>query len=232
MPVYRYSRKHSYWLGWGSAWFAIGANKSHGRQRTAIDKRHAVTKALQEFPCRTQAEIARQVGCAQQVCSQVQAELTTGCKLELPPTRIGSDGKERTTAYASRKQPSASTTPEAVDRIGYPIPEQVLELWNHCAEIQAQLTTLSKLKTMVERAQETDDVAFAEVNFSSLIGHLSNAYAMLAVVKGYAVCTTCQGLNPKTCRLCRGRGFVSKFLWNGPAISRQTKEMRFKEARQ
>lgn len=119
--------------------------------------------------------------------------------------------------------------PVPLDRTDYPIPKTVIELWDRCEEIQKHLTTLSKLKTMVESAQETNDVAYAEVNFSSLIGHLSTARAQLAVVKGYAICTTCQGLNPKTCRLCRGRGFISEFLWNGPAISRQTKELRFKE---
>jgi hypothetical protein len=43
-------------------WFAIGANRKNGLQRTAMDKRRAIETALGAFSDKTQSQIALHVG--------------------------------------------------------------------------------------------------------------------------------------------------------------------------
>ena len=75
----------------GSAlWYALGANKLHGKQLTAADKRHAITVALQTWPDRSGARIAEQVGCSPMYVSTVKAGLST--TLALPDRVTGRDG--------------------------------------------------------------------------------------------------------------------------------------------
>ncbi len=60
--------------------------------------------ALKTWPDKTQQAIAEQVGCSQQYVGRIQDELTTSCKLDIPATRTGADGKERPTTY-QRSEP-------------------------------------------------------------------------------------------------------------------------------
>ena len=95
-------------------WFAIGANRKHGLLRSATDKHHAIELALTKFPEKTQEQVAQHVGCSQQYVATVQKQLTTSCKLKLPTTRKGKDGRSRPTKYKSRKQAKAEETPPVI----------------------------------------------------------------------------------------------------------------------
>ena len=48
-------------------WYALGANKAHGLRMSRADVRRAVELALREFPSRSKREIARQIGCGDQL---------------------------------------------------------------------------------------------------------------------------------------------------------------------
>ena len=65
--------------------------------------------ALREWPGKSQAEIAAQVGCGQGTVSKIQAELIPRNKLTLPSTRTGKDGKDRPTTYATRTTRTATS---------------------------------------------------------------------------------------------------------------------------
>lgn len=52
-------------------WFALGANRDHGKRLTEADKTHAVAIALATWPNKMQREIASHVGCSESLVSKV-----------------------------------------------------------------------------------------------------------------------------------------------------------------
>ncbi len=87
------------------------------------------------------------------------------------------------------------------------------------------LTNLSRVKGAFREAQENRDKLFAEVNFSSALSQLDQAWTDLKTAKPFAVCPTCQGQIPDKCTLCRGRGLISEYRWN-TCVTREHKEFR------
>ena len=73
------------------------------------DVKKAVEVALREWPNKSQQEIAEQVGCSQFTVHSVQKELIAANMLTLPAKRMGKDGKERPTAYATRTTRTATS---------------------------------------------------------------------------------------------------------------------------
>jgi hypothetical protein len=89
------------------------------------------------------------------------------------------------------------------------------------------LTTLSRVKGALRTAQDTQDKLFAEVNYSSALSQLDQAWYDIKTAKPFAVCPTCQGQVPDTCRLCNGRGIISEHRWK-TCVIREHKEFRSK----
>lgn len=110
---------------------------------------------------------------------------------------------------------------KVLDAVGREVPPEKWELWQRRQETQDLLTLLSRVRGAVRQYQERSDPLFAQVNYSSLMAHLDQAYADLEVGKPYAVCPSCQGL--LGCRLCGGSGLLSKFRWD-TCVSREQKE--------
>lgn len=216
--------------------FALGCNAHHGLRRTNADKRHAVGMALKEFPKlsdRALAEICL-VGhtfVADVRRAQVESDSTCGANGSHlpPPRRIGKDGKEyrlppppmqrraSTDASGSGNKPAVKPPPpppsEVLDATGWPIPTQLIPLWKRADEVQELLTALSRVRGALRAAQDEKDILFAEVNFSSALSQLDQAWTDIKTAKPFAVCPSCQGQLPDKCTFCRGRGFVSEFRW-------------------
>ncbi len=76
-------------------------------------------------------------------------------------------------------------------------------------------------------AQENRDMLFAEVNFSSALSQLDQAWYDDKTAKPFAVCPSCQGQLPDKCTLCKGRGLISEHRWN-TCVTREDKEFRSK----
>src|SRR5512142_410991 len=87
------------------------------------------------------------------------------------------------------------------------------------------LTALSHVKGALRTAQENRDKLFAEVNFSSALSQLDQAWTDIKTAKPFAVCPACQGQVPDQCTLCCGRGLISEFRWN-TCVPREDKEFR------
>ncbi len=68
---------------------------------------------------------------------------------------------------------------------------------------------------------------FAEVDFSSVLSQLDQAWTDVKTAKPFAVCPICQGQVPDKCTLCRGRGVISEQGWN-TCVAREDKEFRVK----
>lgn len=138
-------------------------------------------------------------------------------------------GEPVTAAAIQRVRAGRATTlppPAAVvDATGWPVPTQLIPLWRRADEVQEMLTTLSRVKSALRKAQENKDVLFAEVLFSSALSQLDQAWTDIKTAKPFAVCPTCQGQVPDKCRMCHGRGLISEFRWN-TCVTREDKEFR------
>ena len=134
-------------------------------------------------------------------------------------------GEKMTAAAIKRHLPPPPS--QVLDGTGWPIPTQLIPLWQRAEEVQEMLTTLSRVKGALRAAQENKDKLFAEVNFSSALSQLDQAWTDIKTAKPFAVCPTCQGQLPDQCTLCKGRGFISEHRWN-TCVTREDKEFRFK----
>lgn len=130
-------------------------------------------------------------------------------------------------AYTSRPTTAQAKPQIELDKTGWPIPEKLLPIWNRMQEVQDLITHLSRVKGALVAAQEDKDVMFVEVNFSSAIADLTNAFTTISRAKPYAVCTSCQGRVPDKCTFCHGKGFISEFRWK-TSVPQELKTIREK----
>lgn len=123
-----------------------------------------------------------------------------------------------------------SLAPEPVlDDIGTRIPFHAIPYWKRRQEIQDMLTTLSRIKSTVERAKKEGDCMFGKVS-NCAIDNLSQSYTHLLEAKPFTVCTTCQGhfeAQPKGCSFCGNKGLISKWQWD-VQVPREIKDLRLK----
>ncbi len=138
---------------------------------------------------------------------------------------IVDEGKPVTAAEIKRRIPPPPS--QVLDATGWPIPTQLIPLWQRAHEVQEMLTVLSRVKGALRSAQENRDLLFAEVNFSSALSQLDQAWYDVKTAKPFAVCPTCQGQVPDKCTLCKGRGLISEHRWN-TCVTREDKEFRSK----
>jgi hypothetical protein len=102
-----------------------------------------------------------------------------------------------------------------LDSLKNPIPEKILPSWNRAEnEANEGMAMVSRLKTALIDAQESDDVIYREMNFSATITNLINTYTDMKRIKPYSVCYICHGLRSEKCEACKGRGFYSKFFYD------------------
>ena len=222
--------------------FALGCNAHHGLRRTNADKRHAVGMALKEFPKLSDRALAEICIVSDRFVGDMRRELTANRSQLPPPPRIGRDGVERrlppppmqrrssTSANGSEDKTAAKPQlppppSQVLDGTGWPIPTQLIPLWQRADEVQEMLTAISRVKGALRAAQEDKDKLFAEVNFSSALSQLDQAWTDIKTAKPFAVCPTCQGQLPDRCTLCRGRGLISEHRWN-TCVTREDKEFR------
>lgn len=112
------------------------------------------------------------------------------------------------------------------DKLGFEIPAAIQELWKETDRVgRAICSSLQKIKLQVEKAVKTHELAFREVNQSTVI-ELENALISLKLVIPFAVCPLCEGdKRRETCAGCAQRGFMSKFRYER-CILRDVKEKR------
>jgi len=145
------------------------------------------------------------------------------------PGKVSPRGDTFESGKCEANGPEATPPPpgQVVDGTGWPIPTQLIPLWQRADEVQELLTVLSRVKGALRSAQENRDMLFAEVNFSSALSQLDQAWTDVKTAKPFAVCPTCQGQIPDKCTLCRGRGLISEYRWN-TCVTREHKEFRTK----
>lgn len=115
-----------------------------------------------------------------------------------------------------------------VDELGQTIPKQLLPMWERREEAQVSMTLCSKLKGVLQamsKVRDTGDLLYRELDLRGLVADVNRIYQQLECGKPYAVCALCRGLrSTKDCDSCKGRGFVSKFLWD-TTVPKEFKDM-------
>jgi hypothetical protein len=167
------------------------------------------------------APAEERVGIVEAIVAEGKAVTAAEIKRRLPPPpmqRRGANGSGKT----APPPPS-----QVLDATGWPIPTQLIPLWQRAGEVQEWLTTLSRLKGVLRSAQENRDMLYAEMHFSSALAQAEQLWTDMKTARPFAVCPTCQGQVPDKCTLCRGRGLISEFRWN-TCVTREDKEFRSK----
>lgn len=100
------------------------------------------------------------------------------------------------------------------DKTNWEIPWPLVPLWNRGQEARDLLHVISGIRSALKQAQESGDVLYAEVNFSSALANLDQCYADVKRAVPFAVCPTCQGQHTSNCTLCKRRGLISQFMWD------------------
>jgi len=144
----------------------------------------------------------------------------------LPPPPMQPKGAQGAARPAVPPPPPS----QILDATGWPIPTQLIPLWQRAGEVQEMLSAVSRVKGALRAAQENKDLLFAEVNFSSALSHFDQGWYDVKTAKPFAVCPTCQGQLPDKCTLCKGRGLISEHRWN-TCVTREDKEFRVRAAR-
>jgi hypothetical protein len=195
---------------------ALPESVRHGAQ---IDSERAARELAKVEP-------EDRAGVVQAIVDDGKPVTAAAIKRHLPPPPVArGDGCSATGIRPSSPPPASPadrqvspTVPpppaSVVDGTGWPIPTHLIPLWQRADEVQEMLTTLSRVKGVLRAAQESKDKLFAEVNFSSALSQLDQAWTDIKTAKPFAVCPTCQGQLPDQCTLCRGRGLISEHRWN------------------
>lgn len=126
----------------------------------------------------------------------------------------GASGKPVTaSSIAKAAAPVKTSVCIQLDEIGRKVPDKAMPWWNRRDEVQELMSTISKVKSSLKRAQDGKDLLFHEVNFSATYAALETAYVNIKRGKAFAVCLSCQGKLTDTCTVCGGRGVVSETLY-------------------
>ena len=215
--------------------FALTANEKHGLRRSPADKRCCVKQCLRQWPQLSDRAAAATCSVSSDLIVSVREELEHKGEIKPQPMREGLDGKQYPAEVEKPSKPKPESEKPAPDEkkapaekkaqrltdkdsVGFIIPDYAMQFWSRTNEAKELIAPLSMLASFLKEAQRHEDLMYAEVNISAALADLDKLMTNMATAIPYAVCTQCQG-QPKaqpggSCRLCKGRGLISKFMWN------------------
>ncbi len=202
--------------------FALLANTRHGLRRSNEDKRQCIWSALSLFPTASNAQIAAMAAVDDHTVADVRKEMEAAGKVEPAQVRTGADGKKRKAQPRKsevEKPQTVDNQGEVLDETGYPIPQQIVQIWNRKGEFRTPGNILNEADQYLEQVEKNgQDPLWAGVHIQEIRMIIQNAMDQLKLTAPYAVCVLCQG-HPNVqpggvCRGCRGRGFVGRYIWN------------------
>jgi hypothetical protein len=98
-----------------------------------------------------------------------------------------------------------------LDATGIKVPPEILALWNRRVEIQELLHNVAVIKHTASRDNDKLIDALDRDAIASLTNQLKSE---LQAAIPYAVCPTCNGVKSTMSCICKGRGYLSKFVWD------------------
>lgn len=211
--------------------FALLANERHGLRRTNEDKRRCVQQAIKQWPTMTDNNLAVMCAVNNHTVAAVRAEMEKKGAVKPEPVRKTKDGRKVAATRAVGKSQLPPVKPgETKDAVGTVIPAFAMQYWLRAGEAKELVQQIAALAKFLRTAQKENDLMYVECNISGTLADLERVWTSMNTAVPYAVCSTCQG-HPKTqpkgeCRLCKGRGLLSKFKYETctPAEIRRMKE--------
>jgi hypothetical protein len=95
-----------------AAWFALGANKAHGKRLNRADVRNAIAMALRKFARKSNRQIAEQIGCSHVTVEDERKTLEGRGQIDHVSTRTDTMGREYP---ATRDVPAPLENDETTD---------------------------------------------------------------------------------------------------------------------
>lgn len=215
--------------------FALRANERHGIRRTHADKRKCIEQAVQQWPKHSNNQIAEICAVDKNTVKAVREGMEEQGTVKPEPIRETKDGKKVSASRSTSPKSLVVNSPAESrggdkDSMGTVIPDYAMQFWVRGPEVKEVLETISTLIKFIRSSQKAEDLMYSEVNFSAAIADLDKVWTNLQTAVPYAVCTQCQG-HPQSqpngeCRLCKGKGLISKFRWDTvvPSEIRKMKE--------
>jgi hypothetical protein len=206
--------------------FALVANERHGLRRTVADKRRCVQQAITQWPKVADLQIANLCSVDPKTVKAVREELEAAGEVKKEVVRETTDGR-KIPATKPRKEAGEAKPKEAIgksqpavhkDGNGKVVPQFCVPYWERRQEVQEMIESLDAVARALRVFQKNEDLMYGEVNFSACLADLQRVWTNLGCAIPFAVCTQCQG-QPQTqpkgeCRLCKGRGLISRFRWD------------------
>lgn len=182
-------------------------------------KSAAVVKSLPK-ELSTMVDNPRQIRALGKVPESRRAEVIIEAKMSGAVT-----AKAITKAAQEIDKPRITAGPEPVfDELGIKVPANAIPMWSRRNEVLAMMKDLSEIKTQIASSQKADDLLYVEV-CNSTLADLSRCREGVSYALPYTVCPDCKGQTIDKCGLCKGRGCISKVLYQTvPADVRAMRE--------
>jgi len=206
--------------------YALTANERHGLRRSQADRRRCIEAAIKQWPAKSNLAIAGACDVDNHTVKAVRDELEKRNQVKPEPIRESKSGKRVPASRPAKvvvgnsqveSKPKATEKLTEKDKTGYVLTAHALRFWNRTHEVSAVVSQLSELSDLMTCRQKEQDLMYSEVNFSAALSDLDKLITNIETAIPYAVCATCQG-HPDTqkngCRMCKGKGLVSKFMWD------------------
>lgn len=140
-------------------------------------------------------------------------------------SEVQSKGAVTAKAITEVADAEPSVTAERLDAIGRVIPPDMLPDWDRAAEVGSRLRSCAQeIKLTVERGIADRDIIFGELTNHTASEAASLRYT-LTHIDPYAVCPSCQGKIRENCQFCKRRGWISKYMFESPAVDEAKKAL-------
>jgi len=127
-------------------------------------------------------------------------------------------------------KPPSKTEKVELDKVGTPIPIEALPYWERQQEVQDILSHISKLKSKVLKARESEDPLWMVID--NFVGErFDQVHSVISQAKPFTVCTQCMGTpsmqGEAGCQFCHSTGLISKWKWDN-CTPKELKDIRMK----
>lgn len=173
------------------------------------------------------SEAAKELNVSPRSVVTAKAVLRDAPKQEIKAVESGKKTLHKVAEETKKKKEPETAKP--VDKFNRVIPSDMASEWERASQVGKKLQSLAReIKSILSegfsgaKQDRLKDVIYAEITNSAISDAEALSWLLSSVIP-YAVCPSCQGFNRKACALCKKRGWISKFLYNSPAVSKETK---------
>ena len=126
----------------------------------------------------------------------------------------------RSAAEIDKPRIAAGPAP-VLDSVGIKVTAKAMKYWDRAIEISEMMGQLSAIKCRIEKAKKGDDLMYVEIR-NSVLADLNMCRESVSYALPYTICPTCNGQLVDKCGLCKGRGVISKQLYDKVPVEIRT----------